>query len=228
MPKQKTFIISLGGSLIAPPEGIDWKFLKEFRSLILNQIKAGKNFYLVAGGGTTCRKYNEAASKIKKIKPSDLDWLGIHASRLNAHLIKTIFSEQAHQEIIKNPTIHMHSDKKIMIGGGWKPGWSTDYVATMIAQEYEVNTVINLSNIEYAYTRDPKKHKNAKKIKNIDWENFRKIVGNKWTPGLNRPFDPIASKKGGQLGLKVIIAGSDLNNLKNILENKKFKGTVIS
>lgn len=228
MPKQKTFIISLGGSLIAPPEGIDWKFLKSFRTLILKQIKKGQKFYLVAGGGATCRKYNEAASKIKKIKPSDLDWLGIHASRLNAHLIKTIFSEQAHQKIIKNPTIHMTNNKKIIVGGGWKPGWSTDYVATIIAQEYNVNTVINLSNIQYAYDKDPKKYKDAKKIEKIDWKNFRKIVGNKWTPGLNMPFDPIASHKAELLKLKVIIAGRNLKNLSNILENKKFKGTIIS
>lgn len=224
----KTFIISLGGSLIAPKEGIDWKFLKKFRSLILDQIKADKKFYLVAGGGATSREYIEAANKIKTVKNSDLDWLGIHASRLNAHLVKTVFSEQAHQEIIKNPTIHMHAPEKIVVAGGWKPGWSTDYVAAIVAQEYGAETLINLSNIDYAYTKDPKKHKDAKKIEEINWKNFRKIVGNKWKPGLNKPFDPIASKKAEQLGLRVIIAGRDLNNLKSILENKKFKGTIIS
>ena len=92
-----------------------------------------------------------------------------------------------------------------MVAGGWKPGWSTDYVASIIAQEYGVRTVINLSNIDYVYDSDPKKNKDAKKIAEIKWKEFRKIVGNKWKPGLNMPFDPIASQKGEQLGLEVAI-----------------------
>ena len=228
MDKEKKIIISLGGSLIVPSSGINWKFLKKFRKLILEETKENKKIYLIAGGGDTCRKYNKAAQKVIKITPEDLDWLGIHSSRLNAHLIRTIFYDVAHPEIIKNPTIHMPSKEKVIVGGGWKPGWSTDYVATMIAQEYEIKTVINLSNIDYAYEKDPNKYKNAKAIKKINWVSFRKIVGNKWTPGLNAPFDPIASRKAEQLGLEIIIAnGKDLMNLKRVLNNQTFKGTTI-
>ena len=72
------------------------------------------------------------------------------------------------------------------------------------------------------------KRKDAQKLKNVSWKDFRKIVGNKWSPGLSMPFDPIASQKAEQLNLKVIIAnGKKLKNLKNCLEGKKFKGTVI-
>jgi uridylate kinase len=227
MPDKKTYIISVGGSLIVPHE-IDHIFLKKFRLLIRSQIIKNKKFYLVAGGGHTCRKYAQAADKVLKIIPEDLDWLGIHSTRLNAHLLRTIFRKTAHPEIIKNPTIHMDAKEKIIISGGWKPGWSTDYMAAMIAQEYDVKTVINLSNIDYAYDKDPNKFKNAKKITNINWTDFRKIVGDKWIPGLNAPFDPIASKKAQQLGLEVIIMnGNNLINLKNYLDGKKFIGTII-
>lgn len=229
MSKKETYVISLGGSLIAPPEGIDWKFLKKFRELIIEQLQKGKRFFIIAGGGKTCRDYNEAANKVIQVAPEDLDWLGIHSSRLNAHLLKTIFYDVAHREVIKNPTIHFTTQKNLIIGGGWKPGWSTDYVATMVAQEYEVKTVINLSNIEYAYNKDPKKYKDAEKIERIDWKNFRKIVGNKWIPGLNMPFDPIASKKAENLNLDVIIMnGKKLQNLKSLLEEGKIKGTIIT
>lgn len=226
--KNKTFVLSLGGSLIIPPEGIDWQFLKKFRLLILKQIKKGKRFYIVTGGGRTCRDYNEAASKIVKVPDEDLDWLGIHSTRLNAHLLRTIFRDVAYHEVIKNPTINFPTTKSVVIGGGWKPGWSTDYMSAMIAQEYEIKTVVNLSNIDYAYTKDPKKFKDAEKIVDISWADFRKIVGDKWKPGLNMPFDPIASKKAEQLGLKVqILNGRNLKNLENCLDEKKFEGTVI-
>ena len=225
---QKTYIISLGGSLVVPPAGIDYKFLKKFRELILDQVKKGKKFFLIIGGGVTARNYIAAADKVLKITDEDRDWLGIHSTRLNAHLLRTVFRDVAHPEIIKNPTIKIITDKKIMVAGGWKPGWSTDYVASIIAQEYGVRTVINLSNIDYVYDRDPKKNKDAKKIAEIKWKEFRKIVGNKWKPGLNMPFDPIASQKGEQLGLEVaIMNGGNLKNLKEYLETGKFKGTRI-
>lgn len=225
---KKTFVISLGGSLIVPEGKINYKFLKDFRKLILKETKKGNKFFIVAGGGGTARKYINGAQKIVKVADDDLDWLGIHSSRLNAHLIKTIFRKEAHQEIIKNPTIHLPVPEKVIVAGGWKPGWSTDYVSTMVAQEYDVDTVINLSNIKYAYDKDPKKYKNAKKLKDVSWQEFRKVIGNTWKPGMNTPFDPIASKKGEQLGLKVIIAnGKDLKNLSNIIEKKPYKGTTI-
>ena len=226
-------VISLGGSLIVP-YFINWRFLREFRKLILSEIKKGKKFVIVAGGGYTCREYQQAAAKVTHLAKDDRDWLGIHATRLNAHLIKTIFRKYAHPRINKNPMTkaniirHFSLGEKIMVAAGWHPGWSTDYVATVHAQRFGAKMLINLSNIKYVCDKDPNKFKDAKIIKNIDWKNFRRIVGNRWDPGANFPFDPIASKLAQEIGLKVVITeGKNLANLKNILDGKKFQGTVI-
>lgn len=228
MTKKQTYIISLGGSLIVPSAGIDWQFLQKFRELILGQIKKGNRFYLIAGGGTTARNYINAASKVVKVTTDDLDWLGIHATRLNAHLLRTVFRTQAHPQIIKSPTFHIDCKEKVIVASGWRPGWSTDYVATVLAQEYDVSTIINLSNIDYVYDKDPRKFKDAKKIEKIGWPKFRKMVGNKWDPGLNAPFDPIASQKAEKLGLEVVIMnGQDIKNLANYFVGQKYRGTVI-
>jgi len=234
MPNKETIIISLGGSLIAPKEGINWKFLKKFRELIIEQIGQGKRFAIITGGGNTSRRYQEAAGKVTKLTADDKDWLGIHATRLNAHLIKTIFRDYAHPRINKNPRTkenlkkHFSQGEGIMVAAGWRPGWSTDYVATILAERLNAKIVINLSNIDYAYTSDPNKDKSAEKIINTDWKFFRKIVGDKWDPGLNSPFDPIASKNAQKLKLEVVIMnGEKIGNLKNFLHGKKFKGTSI-
>lgn len=231
---KKIYIISLGGSLIVPKIGIDWKFLKKFRELIIKQIKKGNRFVIITGGGNTARGYQEAASKAAVLTNDDRDWLGIHATRLNAHLIKTIFRQYAHPRINKNPNTkadikkHFAKGEKIMVAAGWRPGWSTDFVATILAERLGAETVINLSNIDFVYNKDPRKFKDAKKLEKINWHDFRKIVGNKWDPGLNAPFDPVASQNGERLGLKVIIMnGKNLNNLEKYFADKKFKGTII-
>lgn len=231
--KKETIIISLGGSLIVPDD-IDWHFLKRFRQLMVKQIRNGRRFVIITGGGNTARKYQQAADKVTKLTRDDMDWIGIHSTRLNAHLIKTIFRNYAHPRINKNPRTkenlgkHFARGEKIMVAAGWRPGWSTDYVATILAERLGAKTVINLSNVRYVYDKDPNKFKDAKKIKEIAWKDFRKIVGNRWDPGLNAPFDPVASRHAQELGLEVIIAeGRNIKNLEKIFKENKFQGTVI-
>jgi uridylate kinase len=231
--KKDITVISLGGSLIVPRH-IDWQFLKKFHELIVSEVKKGKRFAIITGGGYAAREYAQAANKVTNLTKDDQDWLGIHATRLNAHLIKTIFRKYANPRINKNPLTkvdlksHFSKGEGIMVAAGWKPGRSTDYVATIIAERIGAKKLINLSNIKYAYNKDPNKFKDAKIIKEIDWKNFRKIVGNRWDPGMNMPFDPVASKLAQKNGLEVVIAeGKNLENLMNILEDKKFQGTVI-
>lgn len=220
-------IISLGGSLIVPDK-IDTKFLKRFKSLILSHVKKGKRFFIICGGGRICRRYQKAASEATKLTRNDLDWLGIHSTRLNAHLLRTIFREEAHPAIIKNPTERIKFKKKILIASGWKPGCSTDYDAVLLAKNFGAKTIVNLTNVDYVYDKDPNKYKNTKPIKQISWHEFRKIVGDKWDPGLNVLFDPVASKKAEKLGLEVIILnGNNLENLNSFLNENKFKGTII-
>jgi len=224
-----TYILSLGGSLIVPAQGIDLGFLRQFRRFILKEVKAGHKFFIITGGGTTARNYIKAAAGVSHLSQTDGDWLGIHSTRLNGHLLRTVLSDVAHPEIITNPLKKIKTKKPVIIAAGYKPGWSTDYVATLLAREYKINTLLNLSNIDHVYDKDPKKFPQAKLIKEISWPDFRKIVGNKWSPGLNAPFDPVASKLSQQLGLKVIILnGRQIGNLSKCLSGKSFEGTIIS
>jgi uridylate kinase len=219
--------MSLGGSLIVPDE-IDIGFLRGFKAVIESSIKKGNKFLLITGGGRTSRRYSEAAIALGDLNHDDLDWLGIHSTRLNGHLMRTIFRKQAHKIIITNPNKPEAAPEPLIIAAGYRPGWSTDYVAMLLARRYKAEVVLNLSNIDYVYDKNPKDHKDAKPIKEISWKDFRKIVGNKWDPGLNLPFDPVASKLAEKMKLKVIVMnGKNLQNLKNFLSGKKFKGTVI-
>ena len=223
----KTLVISLGGSLIVPKK-IDIDFLKNFRDLILDYIAKNSNKAgIICGGGKTCRGYINAADEFN-VKEIDRDLVGIASTKLNAELVRVIFKEQAYEKIIANTTAKIKTNKKILIGAGWKPGASTDIDAVLLAKNLKSDTIINMTNIDYVYDKDPKKYNDAKPVNTISWKDYIRIIVDAWRAGLNFPFDPVASKKAQRLGLKVIILnGNNLDNLKNCLEGKKFNGTII-
>lgn len=221
-------ILSLGGSLIVPAAGIDTVFLKRFKSIILKRVARGDRFVIICGGGSTARRYQQAAQAVGRLAREDVDWIGIHATRLNGHLLRTVFRTQAHATVVKNPHAPPRHREPILIAAGWKPGWSTDYVAALLASALGSKTVINLSDVDYVYSADPKKDPKAVPLKTVSWKAFRKIVGNRWNPGANLPFDPVAAKLGERLGLTVkMVRGRSYKDLEASIAGKSFKGTLI-
>ncbi len=225
-------VISVGGSLVVPNGGIDTTFLSNFNSFIRKQLAKNRNrqFFLIIGGGTAARHYRDAGRIVlgHELTHDDLDWLGIHATKLNAHLIRTIFRDVAHPYILKHYEIIRRVSEPVVVAAGWKPGWSTDYPAVLLCEDYGVKTIINLSNVDKVYNKDPRKFKDAKSYDKISWEAFRKIVGDKWIPGIHAPFDPVAAKKAQELGIKVVVMdGANLKNVENYMSGKKFVGTII-
>jgi uridylate kinase len=225
-------VISVGGSLIVTEKGINTTFLSNLNSFIRDQIAKHpqRQFFLVSGGGVIARHYRDAGRKVvgHELTRDDLDYLGIHATKLNAHLVRTIFRDIAHPYILKHYEIIRKVPEPVVIAAGWRPGWSTDYCALLLCEDYDVDTVINLSNIKQVYDKDPKEFADAKPIDSVKWADFRKIVGDEWTPGLNMPFDPIAAKKAQELGTKVVVLhGEDFDNIEKYFTGKQFVGTVI-
>lgn len=230
MHEQETIIISVGGSLIVP-DAIDTAFLKTVKTLITEQIASkGRRFIIIAGGGKTARRYQEAAGEVTELDPEDLDWMGIHATRLNGHLLRTIFREVAHPEMITNPDDiqHIPDTEKLIVASGYRPGASTDLRAVQIAELRGAQKVINLSNIDYVYTADPKTDPDAQRIADITWKDFQALIPSEWDPGLSSPFDPIAARLAKKNGIEVaIINGNKPAELEHYMNEEPFVGTRI-
>lgn len=224
--KMRTIAISLGGSVMVPNE-IDTKFLAGFKKLVISFLKKNYRFIIVTGGGKTARNYMHAARKLGKLTNEDIDWLGIHATRINGHLLRTIFRKYAHPVVIKNPLKKVFAKEKIIIGAGYKPGVSSDWDTVMLAKNLGATEILNITNVDYVYDKDPRKFKNAKKIEEMSWSEYRKMIGSVFKGGENYPFDPIASREAQKAGIRVCILGKELKNLRNYLSGKKFRGTII-
>lgn len=224
-------VISLGGSIVAP-ENADEQYLKYFSALIRDNLGEDSNrkFILVVGGGGPARAWQKAYRGIsgEAASSDEADWIGIMATRLNAQLVKAVFGSLCPQEVITDPTKDEPMAGRVLVAAGWKPGFSTDNDAVLLAERFGAKTLINLSNIEKVFTADPKVNPKAKPLDAISWADFRAMVGDEWIPGKNVPFDPVASRQAEKIGLKVIFAaGRNLINLSKILNNEDFIGTTI-
>lgn len=229
-----TTVLSLGGSIVAP-EGPDPAFLAQFMALVREHLAVSeeRRLILVVGGGGPARSWQRAYRDVVDAGGgaggSDAqDWIGIMATRLNAQLVKALLGELCPQDVVTDPTSLSLFMGRVLVAAGWKPGFSTDFDAVMLAERFGAKRVLNLSNIAKVYTDDPRVNPAATPIDSISWADFRAIVGEEWSPGKNTPFDPVASRKASELGLEVICAaGRDLGNLRKILEGESFVGTTI-
>ena len=230
MNNLNTTVISLGGSIIAPDK-VDTTFLKELNKNLRAYLKVDRSrkLILVCGGGAPARVYQQALREIIADAPSEeQDWLGIRATHINAQLVKAMFSDLCTDNIITDPTGHINFRGQVLVAAGWKPGFSTDNDAVILAERFQGKIIINLSNIAKVYTDDPKINPEAIPLDTISWDEFKTLVGSTWIPGKNTPFDPVASKRAAKLGMKVICSdGRNIENTMAILNKEKFVGTVI-
>lgn len=223
-------ILSVGGSIVAP-DVVDKDFLINFKQAIMEYLDkdSDRKLVLVVGGGGPARSYQKAYREIVKKPDTDSeDWIGIMATRLNGELIKGIFADDCPEPVVTDPTSIRNFRGRVLVAAGWKPGFSTDNDSVLLAENIGADTVINLSNIKKVYSADPKLDPDAVPLDNISWDQMKKLVGDKWVPGVNVPFDPVATKRASELGLKVITAaGKDIENMKQILAGGSFEGTTI-
>jgi len=85
---------------------------------ILEEIKKGRRFVIIVGGGKVCRQYQDALSKTIKANNTDLDWIGIYTTRLNAEFVRMSFEGIAENEIVLDPSRLASFTKPIIIGAG--------------------------------------------------------------------------------------------------------------
>lgn len=222
----KTVVLALGGSVMFP-EQIDVGYIRRFRKFILPWTKR-KKFVVVAGGGKLSRIFQRAAGEIAPVSDYDKDWIGIHATRLNAQLLRTIFVREADhvvwdaREKVRRPT------HPITIASGWRPGWSTDYIAVAIARELGAKEAVIAGKPSFVYDKDHALHADARPLPELSWGEYQKLIPAKWVPGAHAPVDPVAARLAKKSGLKaIVIGGKDLANFGRLLAGESFRGSVI-
>ena len=243
------YIIKFGGSRLRPKENeVDQSCIHFLISLTQQHPK--KKFLFIIGGGALARTLQkEGKQELNSLFAPDqdliiqgIDLLGIRATRENGRLLIKAFQKanlNVHPTLLHDPTSPPKTNHNIYVAGGWKPGWSTDYVAMKFAQKFKAKTVIKVSDFKYVKDVSPlslkdltkpqinKQIQSAKDLKSISWKKIANLVGTKWIPGLHTPLDPLAAA----LGLKnkdITLYIAEEDQITNILNKTKVTGTIVS
>ena len=214
MPK---IIISLGGSVYNPNK-FRYKYLEKLFSLL---SEYNNQYIIVCGGGASARnKINDAKKQGLSNKEQDLK--GIEAINENIIKIGDIFYKYFPKLKITEKYSEVKGKYNFIVGAE-KPGRSSDWNAVKIAENLNVDLILNLSNTDQIYTKDPSKYKTAKPLKNISWNYYLREICKKEIPGGHYPFDPIASKLAKSKKIKVyFVNGNKLNRIKKFFEKQEY------
>lgn len=222
-------VISLGGSLIFK-DSIDYNYIKGLKSLLLKYSNKTK-FVIVVGGGKTARTYIEPLSK-EGLSVKEQCLTGIRITRLNARFMHKFFGKNPNSKIPKSlKEVESILEKNNLVFCGslrYKPDNTSDGTAAEIAS-YLKTDFVNLTNVNGLYTKDPRKHKDAKFIPEISFEDFFKMADFAYKPGQHFVLDQSAARIIKKYKIKtVIMNGKNLKGFENFLNNKEFIGTIIN
>jgi len=224
----KKVVISLGGSIIIPDK-VDYKYLKKFSKYIKKFSRKNK-VVIVTGGGSTARKYIEGLEKIKA-KSEVLSIVGIASTRLNARLVSGVFGmDEKIPETISGVKSALDTRNLVVCGAlGMQKNMTSDGNAAEVAEAIEADYLVNMTNVDGLYNKNPKEYKNAKFIPKISFKAFMGIVNKiKFKAGQHFVLDQAAAKIINKNKIKTYIVSNNISNLNKLLNNKGFIGTEIS
>ena len=211
------FVMKIGGSLLFDKnKELDVNRFLQYAKTIQQIIDKRHDFVIVIGGGALAKKLVEFGSELDADR-SEKDWLGIAATWVCAQLMITALKESAHPTPImtENELIKLLNGEKLLIVGGLEPGQSTNAVAARIAELTKAEVLVNVTDVEGVYDKDPKRFPEAKLLPIITVDQLRQIISSLTSePGTYPLFDTRALDVVNRASIEVwFVDGRDPKNI---------------
>jgi uridylate kinase len=221
-------VIRIGGSVVASP--FNPVLMNAYVDLLVNLKASGHKVAAVVGGGSLSRELINTA-KAMGLSETAQDEVAISVSRLMAQLIILRLGQYG---TISVPTsvedgAKLLNEGKIVVMGGLKPGMTTDTVAAMLAELVNADLLVKATDVDGIFTRDPKKHKDAKKLDRLSFGDLFKFFEKQHhEAGIHQVIDPEAVRILNKRQVKTLVVnGFKPENVLSAVRGEKV-GTVIS
>ncbi|OIO21926.1 hypothetical protein AUJ17_00150 [Candidatus Micrarchaeota archaeon CG1_02_47_40] len=220
-------ILSVGGSMVNPGKP-DQAYISSLSQIFKN---SPHSFGIVVGGGKLAREYAEGERKKGKGE-FWADLAAIRATKENAGLFLSHLRGicclnicddfiQAHDALQKH---------RIVLMGGTIPGITTDADAALLAECIGAKRLVNVSNVDGIYDKNPAAHKDAKKFGTLSFEKLVSLAQVQDTrhAGGHFIFDMLACKLIARSKIEShFVSGKNLEDVKNAIEGTRHNGTVV-
>ncbi len=194
-------VVSVGGSLLSQD------YFPRLAS-VLSRMK--KPLVVTVGGGEIARRYMPLI-KNKYLR----DRVGIKATELHALVLHALTPGS-----LLHASLDFDLSPRVHILPGLFPGITTDGVAALAAERFSASLVVNLTNVEGVYDRDPR-DPGARLIREMTMGEFRDLVRGA-EPGRHMPFDSFGVEILARSGIPLLVcSGKDPEILLRIEKGEK-------
>ncbi len=227
MVSQLKVSISLGGSLLT--RTMDAASYSQYANVLRRLHDGGHTVVVTCGGGRPARQYISIAKDLYSSR-SLQDNLGILATHINALLLIAALGDAADPRVHRRADeVRRHLGERILVGGGHKPGSSTDYRTVIFAEAICADLIINATDVPGIYDKNPKTHPDAHKLDTLSYAELEIIVkaNTRQAPGEYGLFDLKAVRLAGRLGIPLIfVDGTDPEEIIRAVTGGHYGSTV--
>jgi len=183
--KYKRILLKLSGEALMGTKqfGIDNARLVQYAKQIKEISDFGVEVAIVIGGGNIFRGVQAEEGGMERTQG---DYMGMLATMINSMALQSALEVQGvhtrlqsaiKMEAIAEPFIkrkavrHLEKGRVVIFGSGTgSPFFTTDSAASLRAIEIEAEVILKGTRVDGIYTEDPEKNPNAKKYKNLTFD----------------------------------------------------------
>lgn len=218
-------VIKIGGSLLFDKnQHLNAARFQQYANEVRHVAEQGHTIVLVVGGGALARTLIEQG-RLLRAQEDALDQLGIAATWVCAQLMIAALNGLAYPTpIMTEDQIASRIDgKSVLVVGGLRPGQSTNAVAARMAELTQANALVNVTDVDGVYDKDPKRYPGAKLLPVVTVSQLRKIVSSLPNdPGTYPLFDKRALETVKRARIEVwFVNGQQSQSIVNAVTEKR-------
>jgi len=227
----KKIVMKFGGSVLYKENmTLNVDLIKNIIGVINSLYEQGHKIAIVVGGGKLARVIIQASDILGHVTTFK-DILAVESTRIHALLVIASLKDKAYLLVPRSfeEVGKALSTEKIVVTGGLQPGQSTSAVSALLAEYWGADFLLNLTNVDKVYDKDPHRFPDAKPIDKMTSEELLEIITKQEEkPGKYDLFDVVGCEIIKRSKIKLIfINGSDPENIQKVIDGKPI-GTIVN